>query len=288
MTSLLNMNKPEGMYLCADYRTTDADTGIFIDDERVKHLTVHYPGDLKALIAFTGIAALKDGTPVGDWLMETMRGHTEVFDVSMAHLHSRLKRDFETYRRHLIVTVNVMDGNGRRGFGGFTNQRPSGYISRDFGYTMEELPEPRGFASGAPAAKAEAEKRFEVIKSQLKVKPRHAREHMNMLAKVNRRVAQADERRARATRVDGAIGTVSPFCHVSFVPAPGENTTKYPPEDRVYTLPGDGVEPPFAWPMLVNGIDTRYQIERLMAWARDGGEYIFDPEEAQRRLNRRP
>jgi hypothetical protein len=108
------MNKPEGIYLCADYRVTDSYTGVFIDDERVKHLTVHYPGDLKALIGFTGIAELKDGTPVGDWLMETLRGQTEVFDASMAHLHSRLKRDFERYRQHLIVTVNVMDGNGRR------------------------------------------------------------------------------------------------------------------------------------------------------------------------------
>jgi hypothetical protein len=50
---------------------------------------VHYPGDLKALIGFTGIAELKDGTPVGDWLMDTLRGETEVFDASMAHLHSR-------------------------------------------------------------------------------------------------------------------------------------------------------------------------------------------------------
>jgi hypothetical protein len=64
-----------------------------------------------------------------------VRGETETFDVSMAHLHSRLKRDFEPYRQHLIVTVTVMDGDGvRRGFGGFTNQRASRYISRDFGY----------------------------------------------------------------------------------------------------------------------------------------------------------
>lgn len=282
------MNKPEGMYLCVDYRTTNSNTGVFIDDERVKHLTLHYPGDLKALIGFTGIAELKDGTPVGDWLMDTLRGETEVFDVSMAHLHSRLKRDFEKYRQHVIVTVNVMDGNGRRGFGGFTNQRASGYISRDFGYTMEELPEPRGFASGAPAVKAEAQKRFELIKSQVKVKPRHARDHMNMLATVNRRVAKADEQSAKESRVKGAVGTVSPFCHVSFVPAPGENAAKYPPENRIYTEPGGGVEPPFAWPLLVHGIDTQYMTERMRAWAQDGGEFIFDPEEAQRRLNRRP
>lgn len=289
VTLLLNMSKPEGIYLCADYRTTVSDTGVFIDDERVKFLTVHYPGDTKALIGFTGLAELKDGTPVGDWLRETLRGETEVFDASMAHLHSRLRRDFEKYRELLVVTVNVMDGDGiRRGFGGFTNQRPSGYISRDFGYVLEELPGPRGFAAGAPTAKAHAEKRFELIKRQLTVKPGRARDHMNMLATVNRRVAKADERRAKASGVDGARGTVSPFCHVAFIPAAGEDPRKYPPENRTYTRPGDGVEPPYAWPLLVNGVDLDYMTERMRAWTQCGGEFIFDPEEAQRRVNRRP
>ncbi|MBZ4622127.1 hypothetical protein [Mycobacterium avium] len=283
MTLLLNMSKAEGLYLSADYRGVNSATEEFIDDERVKFLTVHYPGGTKAMIAFTGIAILKDGTPVGTWLRETLRGRTEAFDVSMAHLHARLKRDFERYRQHLIVTVIVMGGDGRRGFGGFTNQKASGYISRDFGYRMDELSGPQAFAGGAPAAQAEDNGQFELIKQQLLVRPRHPRDHMNMLAAINRRVAEADQRRAIATDVDGAIGTVSPFCHVAFIPA----TNEYEPESRVYTNP-DEVNPPFAMPLLFHGIDTEYGFKMVLEMSQNGGAFNHDPEEAQRLTDRRP
>lgn len=93
MTLILGMSKPEGIYLSVDYRVTNSQTGKTLDDASVKFLTVHYPPDKvgpKALIAYTGIAQLRDGTSVGDWLRETLRGETEVFDGSMEHLHQRL------------------------------------------------------------------------------------------------------------------------------------------------------------------------------------------------------
>jgi hypothetical protein len=63
------MSKAEGIYLSADYRVTDARTGKLIDDASVKHLRVDYPPDQagpKALMAFTGLARLRDGTPTRD------------------------------------------------------------------------------------------------------------------------------------------------------------------------------------------------------------------------------
>jgi hypothetical protein len=210
VTLILGMSKPEGIYLSADYRLTKSATGEFVDDSAVKLLSVHYPGGTKAMLAYTGIAMLDDGTPVGVWLRETLRGRSEPFDMSMAHLYERLKRDFAKYRQHVIVNAIVMGGDGRRRWGGFTNQKASGYISRDFNYEMNEYTEPGAFASGSPAVKAEANGLFDSVKDQLKVRPRHVRDHMNMLAAVTRRVAEADRLRALATGVEGAVGTVSP------------------------------------------------------------------------------
>src|ERR671933_450420 len=97
MTLILGMVKPEGTYLSVDYRVTDRRTGRVIDDAAVKFLSVTYPpaeGGPRALFAFTGVATLRDETPVGDWLRETLRGASgESFDASMAHLRERLDRD---------------------------------------------------------------------------------------------------------------------------------------------------------------------------------------------------
>ena len=46
-----------------DHRLSNSATGEFIDENAVKFLSVHYPGDMKAILAHTGIAQLKDGVP---------------------------------------------------------------------------------------------------------------------------------------------------------------------------------------------------------------------------------
>ena len=151
MTLILGMSKPEGIYLSVDYRVTNSQTKAMIDDASVKFLTVHYPpGEVgpKALFAYTGIAQLPDGTPVGDWLRETLRGETEVPDVSMQHLHQRLNRDFARYRVGLAVYVLAIHGN-RRHFGGFSNFLADGSVDRSFGDMMNELTEPFVFADGS-------------------------------------------------------------------------------------------------------------------------------------------
>lgn len=86
MTLILGMSKAEGIYLSADHRITEYPSGRLVDDASTKFLTVHYPPDKegpKALLAYTGLAELPDGTPMGTWLRETLRGETEVFDQSI-------------------------------------------------------------------------------------------------------------------------------------------------------------------------------------------------------------
>jgi hypothetical protein len=210
----------------------------------------------------------------------------EDIDVSMAHLKERLIRDFEKYRQLLIVNVIVMAGDGKRGWGGFTNQRASGYISRDFNYEMNEYNGPGAFASGSAAVRADANGLFDVVKEQLHVRPRHVRDHMNMLAVVNRRVAEADRLRAVATGVKGAVSTVSPFCHVAFMPATDDG--KYQPESRVYTKPGEVNPAPFTMPPIWRGIDTTFYGQQMGEAFRSGSPPTIDPEEAKRAVERRP
>ena len=43
MTLILGMSKPEGIYLCVDYRVTDSRTGGVLDDAAPKILQVTFP-----------------------------------------------------------------------------------------------------------------------------------------------------------------------------------------------------------------------------------------------------
>jgi hypothetical protein len=123
VTLILGMSKPEGICICTDYRVTESGSGKLIDDASIKFLTVHYPPldtGPKALFGFAGLAILRDGTPTGTWLRETLRGENEVIDDSMAYLRERLDRDVGPLRQPLIVSVFVLEP-GRRLFGCFTN-----------------------------------------------------------------------------------------------------------------------------------------------------------------------
>jgi hypothetical protein len=69
MTLILGMSKGEGLYLSTDHRVTDVRSGRLIDDASVKVLKLLYPpleDGPKALVAYTGAALLRNGTPHRD------------------------------------------------------------------------------------------------------------------------------------------------------------------------------------------------------------------------------
>jgi hypothetical protein len=110
------MSKAEGMYLSVDYRVTDARPGKLIDDEAIKSLHIIYPpllGGPVALLAYTGVAILRDGTQTGTWSRETIRGESEVIDQSMAHLRARLDRNIAPVGLFLILNILVLERERR-------------------------------------------------------------------------------------------------------------------------------------------------------------------------------
>jgi hypothetical protein len=208
---ILGMSKPEGIYLSVDYRISRS--GVLVDDASVKFLTVHYPPlevGPKVLFAYTGAAFMPDQkTPIGDWLKETIRGGTEDADTSLKHLRSRLDRDLAGFlhRRKIPLIVNAVgiEPNWRYA-GGFTNYNKDGSIRRTFDYGMQLMTEPVVFGNGSGWERALKDGHTERLADQLTVRPRDPRDHMKLLATVNRRVAAADS-------------SVSPHCHVSFINA---------------------------------------------------------------------
>jgi hypothetical protein len=249
MTLILGMSKPEGIYMSADYRATRS--GKLVGDDAIKFLTVHYPPDKtgpKALLACTGLGELPDGTPTGRWLRETLRGETEVIDRSMEHLRERLDRDVAPLGYELIVNVLVLERE-RRLFGGLSNVKiESGapVLHDSFGYVMQELDGPFWFANGSGALYI-ADRERTLLQAQKSVVPRQPKDHMKLLATVNRRAAELDRRK-----------TVSPFCQVSFI----NSDERTGPQSQTFTEQGEDV--PFAMPVLLFGVDLSDMMSRFV------------------------
>jgi hypothetical protein len=282
MTLVLVMSKAEGVYLSVDYRVTELGTGRLLDDESIKFLQVTYPplqGGPRALLAYTGLARLPGGTSMGDWIRETLRGETEYFDQSMSHLLARLNRDVLGLNQDLIINVVVAHAE-KRYVGGFTNLERDvlgGVVrKKEFGYSLHEVTEPVAFVNGSGGIRALADGHMERIRPQLGLKPRRVKDHMKLLATINRRVAAEDQ-------------SVSPFCHVTFMPADADQGFT----SHTFARPGESA--PFTMPMLVVGLDlTEFSrdFHRAFEAFKGGDETAFDRDVdrdvANERLKRRP
>lgn len=282
MTLLLGMSRPEGIYMSADYRGSDARTGRLIEDSSVKFLYVQYPPDKggpTSLLAYTGLAVLPDGTPTGTWLRETLRGESEPFDKSMTHLGSRLDRDIARLRIPLIINVLVLNGE-RRFSGSFSNLetvQKKNLVRDSFAYNLQELEGPFVFANGTGATQVIASQQLNLHRAQLGVRANRPFELMKLLATVNRRVAQRTK-------------SVSQYCHVQFINSDDRTSpTSHTFLDKSETIP-------FELPEVLLGIDptgmSRRFHDELGAFFRGEvddikGAYL-DSDAMNRELKRRP
>jgi hypothetical protein len=250
------MSQPEGIYLSADYAVTNRVTQDMIDPQASKLLQISFPPEAdgpRALLAFTGLAELPNGTKMMDWIRSTMRGEVEYIDQAMQHLLTRLNRDIARYRAALYVNVLVIEPR-RRLFGGFSNVvcDPKGQprTQHRFGYQMHELHEPYVFANGGVVLHKQAQAQIQRLIQQLGITPNKPRDYMNLMAIVNRKIA------ARSA-------TVSPYCRVSYLPA---EDFKFGVMSEVFA---DRTEPELAeMPLLTSGMDmtdwTRRFLQRTM------------------------
>lgn len=276
MTLILGLSKPDGVYLSVDYRVTNEDTGEILDDYAVKFLTVQYwpeGAGPKVLFAYTGLAQLWGGMPVGRWLRETLRGETETIDQSMELLMTKLNQSIAPFGKGLCILGAVVAG-GSRYLVQITNTTDWKTIEPKFAFIQPLALDGYGssFFAGSGQAGLIAGGYRELLKSQAGVRPRRAWEHMNLLATINRRVAEADPG-----------GPVSPYCHVTYM---GDEDDWTPRCQAFYER---GEEPvPFSLPMIVYGIDVTNVMDQMMGAVERDEHPTLDPDQIRRNLKRRP
>lgn len=270
VTLVLGLIRQEGVYACVDHRLTHTRARRVADDAATKHVIVHYPPmrvGPRAVITYTGNAFAPDGTRTDIWIRNILGGGVqEAIGTSMNRIHEGLINDFGPAGKGLIVNVLAIDGDHRY-FGGFSNikaARPDGSASIEstFGYSMKEETEPYWFANGSGAFTLQAENDLvDRMQGLVETAPADPREHMDVLALVNRRVAEHEP-------------TVSPHSSAVFQPPPH---SELGPIGWTYTEGEESV--PLHLPLILCGIDTTDMSAEVAGRAAEQAALDQDPKD---------
>jgi hypothetical protein len=212
--------------------------------------------------------------PVGRWLRETLRGRNQPFDDLMQHLLSQLNSKIAGFNRVLIINVFAINGrNGEeRYWGGFSNTPDLRTPEPKFEYILDRIDDQCVFGNGSGSQAVIDGGFLKTMQDHVAQSNHAASDHMNLLAWVNRSVADAER--------DGAV---SPYSYVTCLAAENQWT----PHSRVFQEPGE--EPvPFSMPMIVNGIDVSNPAEQIMRAMENRTHPTLDEAEIRRNLDRRP
>lgn len=269
MTLIITWIRPEGVWQSADYRMTRP--GHPNKDDTPKQLSIHCPPDnanQRILLAFTGLAEMPDGTPMLQWIRETVRGRARPVWPTLEFLRDRLTRDLRGSRwagEKLVLAGGVLETSGTHYYVQIANFRAPAKMLPAFELVALDVPD-RFIAVAGSGSVYVSQRDRDLLIRQANIRPNRWHDHLGLLAGVNRRAARADPRK-----------TVSPSCYVSSM-RPGETTVR----SEVFRAPGD---PPIASTMhlIVNGVDYSELAGTFMIRAGGRAPTIEESQEAGRR-----
>jgi hypothetical protein len=276
MTLILPMNAPNAICTSVDYRVTNRNDGTVLDPYAVKSLVIKTsmePGPTM-LLAYTGLAELWGRMPVGRWLRETLRGESQPLPDLMNLLLTQPNRKIANFNQILVINFLIVNGtNGEeRYFGGFTNTPDCQTVDAEFRLLIDRIDKPQVFANGSGRAAAQAPEYVEMAEAHMADPNHSAADHMKLLAKINRGVAEADPDRP-----------VSPYCFVTCV----GSDTNWTPTMTVFHEPGE-TPPGFHVPLIVCGIDVSNPVEQIHRAFENRTHRTLDEDQIRRNLDRRP
>ena len=265
MTFLNLLVRPEGVFLSTDYQVS----GGRRDDRTPKQLCIMCPPPglgPRMLLGFVCLADAPGGTPMMQWVRETLRGEQRGIVETIQHLCDRLNRDIQPLcdrnnraadragrsRTGLMLVGGILGGPNspqERHIVTISNDRGS---ESQFSVTLDPVRTAKVALAGSGMVHVTAEDRA-LETGQAVLHPNHWEDHLGLLAAINRRVAVRDEHKA-----------VSAWCRVS---ALMENRTDVFGKD--FREPG---EPVFTsgTGLIVGGFDFGVITEAMFAPPVDG------------------
>ena len=271
------MNAPNAICMSVDYRVTNRNDGAVLDPFAIKSLIIQTsmePGGPKAILAYTGLAELWGRMPMGRWLRETLRGECQSIGDLVGHLLNQLNKKIASFNQVLIINILAVNGpNGEERYcGGISNTQDFQTAMPQFVGGFGPIDTPRAFANGSAAFTVQAGGYPDLLKAHTATPDHSADDHMNLLARINREVAEADP-----------DGPVSPYCFVTCV----GSDTNWVPRMQIFLEPGE-TPPPFHMPMIVCGIDVSNPTEQIQKAFQNRAHPTLNEDQLRRNLDRRP
>lgn len=260
MTLILTLIRPtQGIWQSVDQRLTKG--GKPYDDSTPKQvLLAAANGTL--LLAFTGLAEI-NGSPLTDWIRESLRGSNRTMEGHFRFLIERANRDVSStrLRRHELTIIGAgMEGarpllpndsqkampfNGVAFIFSSSNRhhRAGRAVVGDFEYSCQLVDRPAYGAAGSGAAFFNMANKERLEKAALQ-RPNRPSDYSGLLASVNRDIATRMQKDPRAPN------TVSPWARSVFLPV--EGLPWIPQEHRLPMEPTSGA---LFIPLVLHGAD---------------------------------
>jgi len=259
MTLNLGLAASWGAWLCTDYRLTRLDGSLY-DDYSPKFVSVQCV-DGTALVTYSGLGLVsrKGKMLTSEWVREVLRGENRTLDQSLIQIRERATAELSVHRCWLLFFILATFAKGNRWIVSISNLRqPEGYSAPPepaFSTRATEVLNEQLVLAHGSGVESIGEDDAKMLRSMAGRQPRNPTSYLRLLARVNRRVADARPPQRK---------DVSPWCVTVYMPPDGtgvQQRTFYMPKGAPHHVGG-------LW-TVNRGIDFTEVTQPLMERVRD-------------------
>jgi hypothetical protein len=199
MTLIQGIIRPDHIWICTDNRVSVENK--FKNDNHVKYVGIRC-SDGTALLSYTGLAELRDGTKMSDWVRTVIRGENRDVERTVLAVSDSANKEFGTYsplstlvfiiaafvhsKAVLYEIVNIADKNSWN--------KPL----RHFSIKKLLVDKPLYYSAGSGSSYITEEKKRRLGEIAAN-RPRNSKDFLNLLIEQNKKVSEKDKERVSSS-----------------------------------------------------------------------------------------
>lgn len=192
MTLIQGIIRPDHAWLCTDNRVSVNNK--FRDDNNVKYVGIKCP-DGTALLAYTGLAELKDDTKTSDWVRSIIRGETRNVEQTIQFIKESAEIEIGDYYPLIFVITAFIKNNPY--LYEVKNVKDRNSLTsplKKFSILKFPVDKPLYYSSGSGSGFISISERQRLAKI-INKNPRNIKDFQGLLISVNQKISKLDKQR---------------------------------------------------------------------------------------------